>query len=128
MEISGDGKIMDIGVKILIYFYLIILLYITFANIYEMNKKINIDGKSKQIKIKNLGFLFFKANKEIKNIYNFKIVLLEIITHLLIFSMVVGFIVSLFVKDSITLIIYAILFTLITSLGIYTGYRKNKIK
>ena len=63
MEISGDGKIMDIGVKILIYFYLIILLYITFANIYEMNKKINIDGKSKQIKIKNLGFLFFKAKE-----------------------------------------------------------------
>ncbi len=125
MEISGDGKIMDIGVKILLYFYLFILLYITFANIYEMNKKINIDGKSKQIKIKNLSFLFFKANKEIKNIYNFKIVLLEIITYLLIFSMVVGFIVSLFVKDSITLIIYAILFTLITSIGIYTGYRKK---
>ena len=125
MEISGDGKIMDIGVKILLYFYLFILLYITFANIYEMNKKINIDGKSKQIKIKNLIFLFFKANKEIKNIYNFKIVLLEIITYLLIFSMVVGFIVSLFVKDSITLIIYAILFTLITSIGIYTGYRKK---
>ena len=128
MEISGDGKIMDIEVKILIYFYLIILLYITFANIYEMNKKINIDGKSKQIKIKNLGFLFFKVNKEIKNIYNFQIVLLEIITYLLIFSMVAGFIVSLFVKDSTTLIIYAILFTLITSLGIYTVYRKNKIK
>ena len=125
MEISGDGKIMDIGVKILLYFYLFILLYITFANIYEMNKKINIDGKSKQIKIKNLSFLFFKANKEIKNIYNFKIVLLEIITYLLIFSMVVGFIISLFVKDSITLIIYAILFTLITSIGIYTGYRKK---
>ena len=125
MEISGDGKIMDIGVKILLYFYLFILLYITFANIYEMNKKINIDGKSKQIKINNLSFLFFKANKEIKNIYNFKIVLLEIITYLLIFSMVVGFIVSLFVKDSITLIIYAILFTLITSIGIYTGYRKK---
>lgn len=123
-EISGGGKMMNIGVKILIYAYLVVLEYITFVNIYEMNKKLSMEKNDKQIKLNKVKFLFFK-NKEDNSLYYLKIVILEIVLYFLIICTIGGFIVSLLVKDSITFIIYAILFVSIGTLGIYSGYNKK---
>lgn len=116
---------MNIGVKIIIYLYLAIFVYITFVNIYEMNKKLSTQKNIKQIKLNITRFLFFNSNKENYYLHHLKIVILEIMSYFLVICILAGFIVSLFVKDSITLIIYAILFVLVSALGIYTGYNKN---
>ena len=112
---------MGIGVKILIYSYLIMLVYITFVNLREINKKMINDNDAKMLKLNKIGFLFFKAENNDSNVFYSKIVIMETILYIYIICMIIAFIFSLSIEDKISLIIYGVLWSIITSFGIYTG-------
>jgi hypothetical protein len=128
MENLLEYKKMGVGVKILIYAYLIMIIYITFVNLREMNKNMSNDNEAKLIKLSKIGFLFYKANNKNINFYYLKIVIIEIILYVLIICMIIAFVISLHIEDKDCLIIYCVLWMMISSLGIYTGrksIRKN---
>lgn len=118
---------MDIKALIYLYSILIMLIFISFINIFDMNKK--LCGKNcKKVKLKLMKFVFFKSDKNDDSLYNLKTVILQMILYFLIVCTIAGFVVSLTLNATTSMIIFYILLACITTTGACAAPRGSNKK
>lgn len=110
---------MNVGVKVWCYSFLFFVTCIILIDIYKLNTKICSKNINKEVKLNWSRFLSLKLNKD-NNILDYhKIVVFQVLTYLLIFFIIVGCIISIFIKNSIVvLFIYGVLMIAIMALAI----------
>ena len=118
---------MDIEALLYLYSILIMLIFISFINIFDMNNKLR--GKScKKVKLKLMKFLFFKSDKNDDSLYNLKTVILQMMLYFLIVCTIAGFVISLNLNVTTSMIIFYILLACITTIGACAAPRGSNKK
>lgn len=116
-----------LGILILCYGYLVLILFVSFLNIYSLDKYEFKKNKQKCITFKYKMFFIFMYSKQ-KKIVSIKTFVLEMIGYLLFILLLVLFFVSLKQNVTNTFIIFGVVSFLIFSFGCVTGsfYRKTQ--
>lgn len=118
-----------IGTLIVCYMYLCLVLFVSFVNIYAVDKYEFLNNIQKCIEFKRKVFFVIHYSKH-KYIVSLKTFVMELIGYILVVTMMVSFLLSLNINASVSFILVAVLALIILAFGCFTGsmYRKTKHK
>ena len=118
-----------LGVLIACYMYLLFILFVSFVNIYSVDKYEFLNNMQKCIEFKSKVFFFIHYSKH-KHIISLKTFVMELIGYILGVSMVVVFLFSLKLEVPVALLLVAVLALVTLAFGCITGsmYRETKHK
>ena len=116
-----------LGTLILYYLYLLIVLFVSFINIYSVDEYEFLHSEQKCWKFKHRMFFIIMKSKE-KHIVSKKTFILELIGYLIFILTITVFICSLKQTITVAIILLAFVAIIIITLGCITGcmYRKTK--
>ena len=118
-----------IGTLIVCYMYLCLVLFVSFVNIYAVDKYEFLTNTQKCIEFKRKVFFLIHYSKH-KYIVSLKTFVMELIGYILGLTMIVSVLLSLNINVSLAFIVVAVLAIIILAFGCFTGsmYRKTKHK
>ena len=116
-----------LGTLILYYLYLLIVLFVSFINIYSVDEYEFLHNEQKCWKFKHRMFFIIMKSKE-KHIVSKKTFILELIGYLIFILTITVFICSLKQTVTVAIILLAFVAIIIITFGCITGcmYRKTK--
>ena len=118
-----------LGTLIVCYMYLFLIIFVSFVNIYSVDKHEFLNNIQQCIEFKSKVFFIIYYSKH-KHIVSLKTFVMELIGYMLIITMVVAFLISLNLEISVALVLVAVLTLVILAYGCVTGnmFRKTKRK
>ena len=125
MEILLDSNML--GVLIWCYFYLLIIIFAGFLNVYSLDKYEYIHNQQKCFKLKHNVFFIISYSKD-KRIVSKKTFLMEILGYIFTLASIAMCIISLWLDVKTAFILLAVMGVIDFAFGITTGIMSRKIK
>ena len=110
-----------------LYLFLWLILFVSFLNIYSVDKYEFLNNKQRCIEFKHKMFFIFMYCKE-KHFISIKTFILELIAYIMLIVSIICFICSLFQKVLVAVILLGIISVLILAFGGLTGIMYGRIK
>lgn len=116
-----------LGTLIALYLFLLLVIFVSFLNIYSVDKFEFLNNQQKCLEFKHKLFFVIMYSKE-KHIVSKKTFISELIGYLIVFALIIVFICSLKQDVTTAFILLAIVALVIFTFGCITGGMYRKIK
>lgn len=123
-EISLDSNML--GTLIMSYIFLLMIMFVSFVNIYSIDKYEFMNNRQKCVDLKCIHKIIYKYDKNYPKIVSKKTLLLQLIAYILTILLIALFVISLFINIDNALVVLSIVAILVFSFGCIIGTMYGK--